>query len=88
MIHKVELLLKSVVIILRDSVIVFLYFLGAGENLEYVGHSFANVAHFVFLTDACIRTQRSAVRRRATNLATLHGLCHTSPYLATHLPLS
>jgi hypothetical protein len=34
-------------------------------------HSFASVAHFVFLRDVWIRTQRAAVTsRRATNLAT------------------
>jgi hypothetical protein len=37
----------------------------------FVGHSFAYVAHFVFLRDVYIRTQRAAVAsRRATNLAT------------------
>jgi hypothetical protein len=30
-------------------------------GLEYVGHSFAYVAHFVFLGDVWIRTQRAAV---------------------------
>jgi hypothetical protein len=50
-------------------------------GLECVGHSFAYVAHFVFLRDVWIRTQRAAVAsRRATNLA-----CHPSPFLATHL---
>ncbi len=40
-------------------------------GLECVGHSFAYVAHFVFLRDVWIRTQRAAVAsRRATNLAT------------------
>jgi hypothetical protein len=44
------------------------YFLG---RLECVGHSYAYVAHFVFLRDVWIRTQRAAVAsRRATNLAT------------------
>ncbi len=44
------------------------YFLG---GLECVGHSFVNVAHFVFLKDVWIRTQRAAVSSRcATNLAT------------------
>ncbi len=48
-------------------------------GLELVGHSFAYVAHFVFLRDVWIRTQRAAVAsRRATNLAT-----HLP--LATHL---
>jgi hypothetical protein len=38
---------------------------------ECVGHSFANVAHFVFLRDVWIRPERIAVAsRRATNLAT------------------
>jgi hypothetical protein len=45
------------------------------------GHSFAYVAHLVFLRDVWIRTQIAAVAsRRATNLAT-HLL-----NLATHLP--
>ncbi len=40
-------------------------------GLQCVGHSFAYVAHFVFLRDVWIRTQRPAVAiRRATNLAT------------------
>jgi hypothetical protein len=44
-----------------------MYFLGA---LECAGHSFAYVAHFVFLRDVCIRTQRATVAsRRATNFA-------------------
>jgi hypothetical protein len=46
----------------------FVYFFG---GLECVGHSFTYVAHFVFLRDVWIRTQRAAVAsRRATNLAT------------------
>ncbi len=37
-------------------------------GLDCVGHSFAYVAHFVFLRDVWIRTQRAAVaKRRATN---------------------
>jgi hypothetical protein len=48
---------------------------------ECVGHSFAYVAHLVFLGDAWIRTQRAAVESRcATNLAT-----HL-PFLVAHLP--
>ncbi len=40
-------------------------------RLECVGHSFADVTHFVFLRDVWTRTQRAAVAsRRATNLAT------------------
>jgi hypothetical protein len=39
--------------------------------IECVGHAFAYVAHFVFLRDDWIRTQRAAVaNKRATNLAT------------------
>ncbi len=54
---------------------IFLFFGG----LKFVGHSFEYIAHFVFLRDAWIRTQRAAVAaRRATNLAT-----HL-PNLATH----
>ncbi len=62
----------------------YIYFGG----LECAGHSFASFAHFVFLTDVWIRTQRSAVAsRRATNLAThLLNLSTHLPNLATHLP--
>jgi hypothetical protein len=46
----------------------FVFFFG---GLECVGHSFTYVAHFVFLRDVRIRTQRAAVAsRRVTNLAT------------------
>ncbi len=41
--------------------IIFLYIFG---GLECVGHSFAYVAHFVFLRDVWIRTQRVAVASR------------------------
>jgi hypothetical protein len=38
---------------------------------ECDGHSFADVAHFAFLRDAWIRTQRAAIASRgATNLST------------------
>jgi hypothetical protein len=62
----------------------FVYFLG---GLEYVRHFFAYVAHFVFMRDVWIRTQRAAVASRcatthlSTNLAT-----HLLTNLATHLP--
>jgi hypothetical protein len=47
----------------------FLYICFGG--LECVGHSFPCVAHFLFMGDDWIRTQRAAVAsRRATNLAT------------------
>jgi hypothetical protein len=47
----------------------FLYILFGG--LECVCHSFAYVAHFAFLRDVWIRTQRAVVaRRRASSLAT------------------
>ena len=40
-------------------------------GLEFVCHSFAYVAHFVFLRDVWLRTQRAGVAsRRANNLAT------------------
>jgi hypothetical protein len=43
-------------------------------GLECVGHSFAYVAHLVFLRDVWIRTQRAAIAaiasRRTINLAT------------------
>jgi hypothetical protein len=70
-------------------------------GLECVGHSFAYVAHFVFLRDAWIRTQSAAVAsKRATNSnpspllshpSPLFShpsplLSHPSPYLATYLP--
>jgi hypothetical protein len=46
----------------------FVYFFG---GLQCVGHSFAYVAHFVFLRDIWNGAQRAAVaNRRATNLAT------------------
>ncbi len=49
-------------------------------RLECVGYSFAYVAHFVFLRDVWIRTQRAAVaRRRATNLTPISLLSHPSP---------
>jgi hypothetical protein len=52
--------------------------------------SIAAVAHFVFLRDVWIRTQRAAVAsRRGTNLAThLPYLTTHLHYLFTHLPLS
>jgi hypothetical protein len=66
----------------------FLYFFFGG--LEDVGHSlsFAYVAHFVFLGDVWIRTQRAAVASRcATNLAThLPNLATLLPDLSIHLP--
>ncbi len=46
----------------------FVYFLA---GLDCFGYSFAYIAHFIFLKDVLIRTQRAAVAsRRATNLAT------------------
>jgi hypothetical protein len=65
------------------------FFLGGGGLLECVGHSFAFVAHFEFLRDVWIRTQRAALASRratGTNLATHLQLSHPSPCLATHLP--
>ncbi len=60
----------------KNFKVFFVYFFG---GLECFGHSFAYVAHFVFLRD--VWTQRAAVASRcATNLAT-----HL-PNLATHLP--
>ncbi len=53
-------------------------------GLPCVGHSFAYVAHFVFLRDVWIRTQRAAVNR---NKLARHQLSHPShSYLAIHLP--
>jgi hypothetical protein len=59
------------------------YFFG---GLEFVGHSFAYVAHLLFLRDVWIRTQSTAVASwRATDLATHPSqLIHPSLYLATH----
>jgi hypothetical protein len=52
-----------------DNIFSFIFYIFGG--LECVGHSFAYVAHFVFLRDVWIRTQRAAVASRcATNLAT------------------
>jgi hypothetical protein len=49
----------------------FFLFVYVFDGLECVGHSFAYVAHLVFLGDVWIRTQRAAVASRcATNLAT------------------
>jgi hypothetical protein len=49
------------------TLFLFVYFLA---GFECVGHSFAYVAHYVFLRDVCIGTQRAAAAsRRATNLA-------------------
>ncbi len=40
-------------------------------GLEYVSYVFAYIAHFAFLRDVWIRTQRAAVvSKRATNLVT------------------
>jgi hypothetical protein len=51
----------------------FVYFFG---GLEFVGHSLAYVAYFVFLRDVWILTQRAAVAgRRANNLATHLRAC-------------
>ncbi len=71
------------------------YFIYIFGGLDYDGHSFAYVAHFVFLRDVWIRTQRVAVAsRRGTNLAAhlpilathLPNLATYLPNLATHLP--
>jgi hypothetical protein len=65
-------------------------FLSLFGGLQYVGHSFAYVANFVFLRDVWIRTQRAAVasRHAAKFLAThLPNILATNlPYLTTHLP--
>jgi hypothetical protein len=50
----------------KETAMVFLYFLFDG--LECVGHSFAYVAHFLFLIDVWIRA--AAASSRATNLHT------------------
>ncbi len=57
-----------------------LFFVYCFGGLECVGHSFAYVAHLLFLRDVWIRTQSAAVASwRATDLAT-----HPSNDLATH----
>jgi hypothetical protein len=57
-------------------------------GLECVGQSFAYVAHFVFLRNVWIRTQRVAIAsRHATNFAThLRDLATHLTNLATHFP--
>jgi hypothetical protein len=54
-------------------------------RLQYVGHSFACVAHFVFLRDVWIRTRTKRAGWRASNLAT-HLPTATHLPLSTHLP--
>jgi hypothetical protein len=44
-------------------------FWGGGGVLECVGHSFAYVAHFEFLRDVWIRTQRAAVASKRDKLS-------------------
>ncbi len=52
-------------------IVLYFYIFFGGGGLECVGHYFAYVAHFAFLRDDWIRTQRAAVASwRATNLAT------------------
>jgi hypothetical protein len=62
------------------QVLAFFIFLG---GLVCVGHSFASDAHFVFLRDVWIRTQRAtnSASLLPTNLAS-----HLPTNLATHLP--
>jgi hypothetical protein len=53
-------------ILFGPIILFFILFFG---GLECVGHCFAYVAHFVFLRDGWIRTQRAAVAiKRATQL--------------------
>jgi hypothetical protein len=55
---------------LKLVVIYLFFFCVFFGGLECDGRFFAYVAHFIFLRDVWIRTQRSAVARRlATNLA-------------------
>jgi hypothetical protein len=66
---------------LLTPVDIFFVFFGV---LECVGHTFAHVAHLIFLRDVWIKTLRAAVAsRRSTDLAT-HD---PSPYSATRLPV-
>jgi hypothetical protein len=44
------------------KILFYFYFFG---GLQCVGHSFANIAHFVFLRDDWIRTQRAALEAGA-----------------------
>jgi hypothetical protein len=57
-------------------------------GLDCVGHFFAYVAHFVFLRNEWIQTQKDALAsRRVTNFAThLPNLATHLPNLANHLP--
>jgi hypothetical protein len=71
--------------------IFFIYFLFFFGGLECAGHSYAYVAHLLFLRDVWIRTQKATIAsRRANSLAThpsswlpVSLLSHPSPYLAT-----
>ncbi len=62
----------------RNCFALFLYIF---NRLECVGHSFAYVAHFVFLREVWIQTQRAAVASRL-----VYQLSYQSPYLSTHSP--
>ncbi len=64
--------------------VIICYFFGGLVLADFcVAHAIAYVAHFVFLRDVWIRTQRAAVAsRRATNLA------NYLPFLATQLAYS
>jgi hypothetical protein len=61
----------------ETGILVICIFFFCGGRLECVGHSFAYVAHFVFLRDIWIRTQSSQRAAAASRRATI---------LATHLP--
>jgi hypothetical protein len=63
---------------LKGAFNIFKCFFGV---LECVGHSFAYVAHFVFLRYVWIRTQNFCRSKQAP-----YQLSHPSPKLATHLP--
>jgi hypothetical protein len=74
----------------KDIQTFFVYLFG---GLEFIGHSFAYVVHFVFLRYVWIRTQRAAkaswraIATHLTYLAThLRYLATHLPDLATHLP--
>jgi hypothetical protein len=57
--------------------LIYIFFLGGGGG--FVGHFFADFAHFIFLRDVWIRTQSAAVGSRRNQL------CHPSPLLSHHL---
>jgi hypothetical protein len=84
--RRISYRVKSVIGMQDTKIYYFKYIFG---GLKGVGHSFAYVAHFEFLRDVWIRTQRAAeASSRANNLAThLPRLStHHTPCSALHTP--